>query len=238
MNNKPIVISNITKKYNNQTVLDNISCSLEQGETFGLIGLNGAGKTTLIKIILQLTKADSGSVTLFGRSADDVRSRYNISYLPEKFYPSKHLKGIEYLQFALSYYGQTLCENDAEQVAQELDLNPNTLYNKISSYSKGMGQKLGLVGAFLINRPLLILDEPMSGLDPVARIKLKQKLQTYKQAGNSIFFSSHILSDIDEICDRIGIIANNKLIYIGTAQKFKQQHIEQSLEESFLQVVS
>lgn len=236
--NTPIDIQNICKSYGRHVVLSDVTFSLKTGETFGLIGLNGVGKTTLIKVILQLTQADSGSITLFGEPAGNVQSRNHLSYLPEKFQPSKYLKGMEYLEFALSYYGQSLNREEAESLAAELDLAPEKLHNKISSYSKGMGQKIGLIGAFLVNRPLLILDEPMSGLDPMARIKLKQKMMDYKKAGNTIFFSSHILSDIDEICDRIGVIHDGKLRYTGTPQNFKKVYPASSLESSFLEAVA
>jgi len=101
-----------------------------------------------------------------------------------------------------------------------------------------MGQKLGLIGAFLVDAPFLILDEPMSGLDPRARILLKEKLLKSKAQGKTIFFSSHILSDIDEICDRIGVISNSKLIFIGTPQEFKRTHPEPTLEKSFLRAIA
>lgn len=109
--------------------------------------------------------------------------------------------------------------------------------SRTRAYSKGMGQKLGLVGAFLVDSSFLVLDEPMSGLDPSARIKLKNELLANKKAGKTIFFSSHILSDIDEICDRIGIIHDGKLHFIGTPQAFKDKMKETSLEQAFLRVI-
>lgn len=230
----PIAIDGVGKCYGKQRVLSDVSFSLKKGETFGLIGLNGVGKTTLIKMILQLIRANEGSVKLFGEPATDKESRKHLSYLPEKFQPSRYLKGMEFLEFALSYYGETLDKAEAEKTAEALDLDPKRLYDKISSYSKGMGQKVGLVGAFLVNRPLLILDEPMSGLDPLARIRLKKKMQEYKEAGNTTFFSSHILSDIDEICDRIGVIHDGGLQFLGTPAEFKRKFPAESLESSFL----
>src|SRR5262249_8373643 len=141
--------------------------------------------------------------------------------LPEKFAPSRYLKGGEHLSLALSYYKKHLDRAQAQQLAEELDLDPKVLDRKVGSYSKGMGQKLGLMGAFLIDQPLMILDEPMSGLDPRARVKLKDIMLREKAKGKTLFFSSHILSDIDEICDRIGIIHDSKLVYLGSAEKFK-----------------
>ncbi|MDG1287670.1 MAG: ABC transporter ATP-binding protein [Rickettsiales bacterium] len=234
----PLSIENISKAYGKHKVLDNLSLDLKSGEIFGLIGLNGIGKTTLIKCVLQLAHADSGNVTLFDTPAMIDSSRQNLAYLPEKFHPSKHLRGYEYLELCLDYYGLKLNKNEAMQTAQDLELDAKALGNRISSYSKGMGQKIGLIGAFLSKRPLLILDEPMSGLDPKARIALKKKLINYRNAGNTIFFSSHILADIDEICDRVAIIHDTKIRYLGTPSGFKDQYPDTSLEASFLKAIA
>ncbi len=235
---KPLEVKNITKRYGDNLVLDNISLSLEPGELFGLIGLNGVGKTTLIKNILDLTRPDSGEARIFGKSCMDASARTNISYLPEKFQPSRYLRGKEYLELSLAYFGKPFDMEQARQEAVRLDLDPQALENKVGSYSKGMGQKLGLIGAFLIDAPFLILDEPMSGLDPRARIMLKEKLLDCKARNKTIFFSSHILSDIDEICDRIGVISNSRLIFLGTPQHFKQTNKGETLEKSFLSAIS
>lgn len=230
----PLMIDNISKSYGAHKVLDRVSLTLNPGEIFGLVGLNGVGKTTLIKIILDLAKADEGGVQLHGVAHTHVRARDHLSYLPEKFQPSSYLHGMEYLSLALSYYRKPLDEVEARLMARKVDLDPDALPRKVKSYSKGMGQKLGLMGAFLADQPLLILDEPMSGLDPRARVCLKQLLLQMKQEGKTLFFSSHILSDIDEICDRIGVIHNGKLLFVGTAQDFKSQWKKADLEQAFL----
>lgn len=233
----PLTIDAISKTYGSHAVLENISFTLKPGEIFGLVGLNGIGKTTLIKIILDLSKADSGQARIFGQPGTTVKAREKISYLPEKFSPSRYLKGMEHLKLALSYYGQKLDTDLARQMAVDLDLDPAALDRKVGSYSKGMGQKLGLIGAFMVDQPFMILDEPMSGLDPRARIKLKDVMLRAKGQGKTLFFSSHILSDIDEICDRIGIIHNRSLVYLGTAKEFKPTFGEQSLERAFLRAI-
>lgn len=237
MNASPLSVRGIYKSYHKRVVLEDIAFSLRQGEIFGLIGLNGAGKTTLIKIILDLVRADQGDVTIFDTHALDIKARKRLSYLPEKFQPSRYLKGLEYLSLALSYYGKKLSIDAARQGAVDLDLDPGVLEARVGSYSKGMGQKLGLLGAFMIDASLFILDEPMSGLDPSARIKLKNMLMKTKQQGRTIFFSSHILSDIDEICDRIGVIHEGRLFFIGTPQEFKKRYGDHSLEKAFLRSI-
>jgi ABC-2 type transport system ATP-binding protein len=233
----PLVIDGISKSYGKQCVLQDVSFALKPGEIFGLVGLNGAGKTTLIKILLDLAKADKGNAHIFGKPSDKVEARSKLSYLPEKFSPSRYLKGSEHLSLALSYYGKKLDLQRAMTLAADLDLNPDVLTRKVGGYSKGMGQKLGLIGAFMVDQPFMILDEPMSGLDPRARIKLKEVMLQAKAEGRTLFFSSHILSDIDEICDRIGIIHDSKLVYLGTAAAFKPTFKEDTLERAFLRAI-
>lgn len=233
----PLMINGIHKTFNTNKVLEDISFSLEEGEIFGLIGLNGAGKTTLIKIILNLLNADKGNAKIFDLDSSSVEARSKLCYLPEKFQPSRYLKGREFLSFALSYYNRQLDLAQAKEMAAAFDLRPEMLDARVGAYSKGMGQKLGLLSAFLADVPFLILDEPMSGLDPSARIKLKRMLLDARKKGASIFFSSHILSDIDEICDRIGIIHNGKLLYVGTPQAFKKEYGDNSLEIAFLRSI-
>lgn len=238
MSSLPLSIINVSKKFGSQEVLKEVSFDLKKGEVFGLIGLNGVGKTTLIKGCLDLLKLDEGQIKMSDVPATEVTARSTLSYLPEKFQPPRQLKGTEYLSLALSYYKKKLDVERAKELAAMLDLDPDKLSSKISTYSKGMGQKLGLVGAFMVDQPFLILDEPMSGLDPSARIKLKKLLLAQKEAGKTVFFSSHILSDIDEICDRIGIIHDSALRYIGEPGSFKEQKNEASLEEAFLKLIS
>lgn len=238
MSASPLLVQAVHKSYDERKVLEDISFSLNAGEIFGLIGVNGAGKTTLIKIILDLINAEEGGIKIFDTPATTIDARRHLSYLPEKFQPSRYLKGMEYLSLALSYYGKKLDKDKAKKNAQALDLNPDVLTARVGSYSKGMGQKLGLLGAFMVDSKLLVLDEPMSGLDPSARIKLKEMLLAVRGEGKTIFFSSHILSDIDEICDRIGVIHDGKLFFIGTPAEFKAKYSEASLEKAFLRSIA
>jgi len=237
MTASPLLVQAVHKSYDERKVLEDISFSLNPGEIFGLIGVNGAGKTTLIKIMLDLVKAEEGGITIFDLAATNINARRHLSYLPEKFQPSRYLKGMEYLSLTLSYYGKKIDENKARENATSLDLNPSVLTARVGSYSKGMGQKLGLLGAFMVDAKLLVLDEPMSGLDPSARIKLKNMLLSSRKQGKTIFFSSHILSDIDEICDRIGVIHDGRLFFIGTPAEFKSKYAEASLEKAFLKSI-
>lgn len=230
----PIRVENVYKTFGEKLVLNDVSLEVGDNEIFGFIGLNGIGKTTLIKIIIDLLEHDGGGVELFGVDKILPEARKNIAYLPEKFQPSTQIKGVEFLKFISGFHKRKLDLELAKQIAQTLDLNPAALNLKIGNYSKGMTQKLGLLATFLSAAKLIILDEPMSGLDPRARIALKKQLVSYKKDGNSVFFSSHILSDIDEICDRIAILNNGKIVFIGKPSEFKEKHQETSLEKAFL----
>ncbi len=232
----PLKISEISKSFSSK-VLDQISFDVKPNEIFGFIGLNGIGKTTLIKIILDLLDQDHGEVEIFGVSRLLPSARKKVCYLPEKFQPSAHLKGEEFVKFVLDFYGKKFDTKKAQQICTSLDLNFEFLKQKVTKYSKGMTQKLGLLAVFLSEAELIILDEPMSGLDPKARIALKRELLAYKKAGKTIFFSSHILSDMDEICDSIAVLHNTKIAYYGTPQGFKKNHNEDSLDKAFLKEI-
>ena len=232
-----IDIKNLSKTFKKKQVLQNINFKINQGEIFGLIGVNGIGKTTLIKIILDLLKSDQGRVRIFGQDSEQRISRKNISYLPEKFQPSGYLKGREFLSLSMGYFNKAYDHDKALYFADALDLDAAALDNKIVKYSKGMSQKLGLISMFLSEAKLLILDEPMSGLDPHVRIRLKDLLKDYAKLGNTVFFSSHILFDIDEICQKIGVIHKGELNFLGTVSGFKKQHDADTLERGFLKLL-
>jgi ABC-2 type transport system ATP-binding protein len=233
----PLRIEHISKSFHNHKVLDDISLTLNEGEIFGLIGLNGIGKTTLIKIILGLLSEDAGDISLFDTAWKKIAAKKHLSYLPEKFQPSRLLTGRECLDLSMSYYDKPYVHEVACQEAEQLGLDPQALDRRVSSYSKGMGQKIGLIASLMVDTPLLILDEPMSGLDPKARIQLKTRLNKARKEGKTIFFSSHILADIEEICDRIAILHNATFQFLGTTASFKERYKNMSLEQAFLEVI-
>jgi ABC-2 type transport system ATP-binding protein len=232
----PLVVDGLSAGYGKKTVIHDIRFSVNPGEIFGLIGLNGAGKSTLIKAVLGLGQAQ-GKSSIFGVPSGPAASRADLAYLPEKFQPSPLLKGWEFLSLTLAYYGRKLDRDVAARLCANLDLDPAALDRSGKTYSKGMGQKLGLLGTMMIGLPLLILDEPMSGLDPRARIMLKDRLIDYRAQGHTIFFSSHVLSDIEEICDRIAIMHEGRLIFIGTPGDLIAQAGKSNLERSFLAMI-
>lgn len=237
MNESPLKISNISKSFDKK-ILSDIEFKVNGGEIFGFIGLNGQGKTTLIKIILDLLDQDEGEVEIFGVSKLFPDSRKSVFYLPEKFQPSSNQTGAEFISFALSFYNKKVAGEEVDHFCLQFDFDKNSLNKKIGKYSKGMVQKIGLISAFMSGCDLIILDEPMSGLDPLARVKLKKAITEYKILGKTVFFSSHILSDIEEICDSIAILHQSKLVYCGAPTKLIMQKKVNNLEEAFLSTIS
>jgi ABC-2 type transport system ATP-binding protein len=229
-----IRIEQVCSGYGPTQVLSAVTLSVQAGETLGLIGLNGAGKTTLLKSILMLVTPFAGSVQLFGDDHRDPASRARLAYLPERFQPPGPLSGHAILRLTQAFYRLRVGRGSAALLAEQLDLDPLALGRPVRSYSKGMAQKLGLLATLLTERPLLILDEPMSGLDPKARIRLKQQLAAYGAQGRTIFMSSHILADHDELCDRIAVLHRGRLGYVGSPAGLKQRHGAATLETAFL----
>lgn len=234
---KALDVSTITVAYGRKVVLDDFSLSVTAGETFGLMGLNGAGKTTLIKAILGLRGFTKGRIAIGGRDSADAESRRMLAYLPERFDPPPFLGGMEFVKFSLSLYNAPFDPSAVEAFAESLALDPAVLKNRVQTYSKGMRQKLGLMATLMTSCPLLILDEPMSGLDPLARAYLKDVLKAARADGRTIFLSSHVLSDMDEICDRVTVLHEGKLVYMGTPAGLRQTTGNDNIERAFLSVI-
>lgn len=232
-----LAVDGVTTRYGKLVALEDVSLAVHPGEIFGLIGLNGVGKTTLIKSVLNLVTPTAGRVSIFGRDHRDPTSRARIAYLPEKFQPSALVSGAEFVRFSLAYYGRRLRRDEAAAAAERLGLDTGALKKRVGQYSKGMSQKLGLLATFMTEAPLLILDEPMSGLDPKARILFKREVSAYRAAGRTVFLSSHILADVDEMCDRIGVLDDGRLAYLGTPRELKRRAGTTSLEQAFLEVI-
>ncbi len=233
----PLKISAISKSFGDKLVLDEVDFCVKKNEIFGFIGLNGVGKTTLIKIILDLLDEDSGEVKIFGVTKILPEARKKLFYLPEKFAPSPYLKGEEFLRFVLDFHAVKLDIERLRKLCLNLDFPFEMLKQKVTKYSKGMVQKLGLIATFLSEAELVILDEPMSGLDTKARIKLKRELLDYKNRGKTVFFSSHILLDMDEICDEIAVLDVQKIVFVGSPAVFKAKHKEVDLDKAFLRQI-
>ena len=205
----------------NQKVISLKNCSLTvyKGETFGLLGPNGAGKTTLLKLLLGIIRPTSGRGLLLGKPIGDRTIKQHIGYLPENPYLYDYLTGWEFLQLAAGLF-QIPQSVQRQRIPQLLELvglpQADARKKLLRRYSKGMLQRVGMAQA-LINEPdLVFLDEPMSGLDPVGRYQLREIILALKAAGKTIFFNSHVLSEVEQICDRIAILAQGELICSGS----------------------
>lgn len=230
-------IRGVTASYGRNVAIRDVSLDVARGSIFGLIGLNGAGKTTLIKTMLGLKRYDSGQVVLEEKDSLDVRSRRNVAYLPERFESPAFLSGREFIDFSLSIYNKRMPEESIRKICENLHLDYAVLANRAQTYSKGMRQKLGLIATLLTECPLLILDEPMSGLDPWARIMVKKALLDISKSGRTVFLSSHILSDLGEMCNQTAVLAEKKIVFKGTPKELCMAGHEDSLEKAFLNII-
>lgn len=197
--------------------LRDLNLTVQPGEAFGFIGPNGAGKTTAIKILMGLHSATSGSAQIFGTDVRESSARQRVGFLPERPYFYEHLTAREVLHF----YGQLFeMASDLRTERVELLLERVALSRfadvTLAKYSKGMLQRVGLCQALLHNPDLIVLDEPMSGLDPVGRALVRDLILEQREAGKTVFFSSHILSDVETICDRVAILVDGQLRECGT----------------------
>ena len=237
MNPPALEINHLTKRYGKLPVLESLTLSVTRGECFGLVGMNGAGKTTLIKCLLDFCDIDGGEIRIFDVPHRETRARRPLAYLPESFLPPHSLTGRDFVKYMLALREQPYNEAVTRAMCAALDLDVQALDRQARNYSKGMTQKLGLAAGFLSQAELFVLDEPMSGLDPKARALLKRQFATLKLAGKTLFFSSHVLADVEEICDRMAILHAGRLRFIGTPGECRAQYQADTLESAYLAAI-
>jgi len=204
-----------------KTALENLTIDVRRGEIFGLVGPNGSGKTTTLKLLLGLIKPTSGSVSVFGRGPNDVAVKQRIGFLPDGPYFYDHLNAYEVLDFYGKLFGYSK-EERTRRNAQMLDLvglNPADRQRVIRTYSKGMMQRVGLAQALLNDPELLFLDEPTTGLDPIGARAMKDAILQVRATGKTVLLCSHLLADVQAICDRVAIISEGHLVKFGTVQE-------------------
>lgn len=237
MSSDVLSLDHVSVAYGKLRAVNDVSLRVDAGEVFGLIGLNGAGKTSLIKCILGLRTQNDGTITVFGEPPASKAGRKSLAFLPERFEPPWFLSGMEFIKFSLKLYNQPFDEGQVIAYAKRLALDPNALKRRVQTYSKGMRQKLGLIGTVMTGCNLMILDEPMSGLDPMARALVKDMLMECRAQGRTIFFTSHILIDMDEMCSRIAVLHEGIVHFTGTPNDFKKSTGVDNLERAFLQSI-
>ena len=237
-----IQIKNLSKSYNkNEKIIKNLNLKIEDGEIFGFLGPNGAGKTTTIKMITGILDIDEGDIEIDGYniSKNPIEAKKCFGYVPDSPDMFLKLKGIEYLDFIADIYDVGLDERKEkiEKLTKIFEID-DVLNDKIQSYSHGMRQKIIIVGSLLHNPKNWIIDEPMIGLDPKSTYELKKIMKEITSQNNCVFFSTHILDVAEKLCDKIGIINNGKLIFVGTINEMKEELKEnKSLEELFMEII-
>ncbi|MBN2088899.1 ABC transporter ATP-binding protein, partial [candidate division KSB1 bacterium] len=235
-----IILDQVTKRYGNLLALDHVSFEINEGEIFGYIGPNGAGKTTTIKILVGLIREFSGKCAIANYSLPDniINIQQLIGYFPQDV----GFQEWRTVDHALQTFGRLsgMAENDLEprisEVLDLLDLS-EVRTKKIQKLSGGMVQKVGLAQALLHRPKLLILDEPLTGLDPASRFMIKQTLKELSKNGTTIFFSSHILSDVQDIATKIGILNKGRILKMGNLDELKSEFFQaREIEVSFSQI--
>jgi ABC-2 type transport system ATP-binding protein len=218
--------------------LENLSLDVYKGETFGLLGPNGAGKTTTIKLMLGLIRPTTGTVNIFGIQAGDPKALSRLGYLPENPYFYMHLTAMEFLEFAGLIFGMN-AKQRRERAKELLEMVSMSHAANIAvrKYSKGMMQRLGIAQSLMNDPELVFYDEPMSGLDPIGRRDVRKIMQGLKDRGKTVFFNTHLLPDVNELCDRIAVLSHGKLVGTGTVSEISQGSY-QNLEDYFMELVT
>ena len=213
------------------TVLDGLSLSVREGEIYGFLGPNGSGKTTTIKVLMGLIRATAGTAEIFGKPAGDVQIRRRIGFLPEAPYFYDYLTAEEFLTFYghLAGMGRDILEARVPQLLEMVGL-AEARARQLRKFSKGMLQRIGLAQALIHDPELVILDEPMSGLDPIGRKQVRDLILGLRDQGKTVFFSTHIIPDVEMICDRVGVIVKGKLLTTGRVDDLAGHGHTQSVE--------
>jgi len=230
-----IFIDKVSKSYHKDEIVKDISLEIKDGAVFGFLGPNGAGKTTTIKMLVGLSKPSRGSISIDEKNPAKPKTREMIGFMPEDPYFYDHLSGLELMRFCGQLFTDFRDKNNGYYLNILRNVGLFDAKNKmIRNYSKGMKQRLGLATAIVNDPDYIFLDEPLDGLDPIGRRQIKKIILNLKKQKKTIFFNSHILSDVEEICDRIGVIDKGKLVYAGGVKKFCGK---KTLEDRFVEVL-
>lgn len=232
-----VEIENLTKDYETGfwkkkkvRALDGLTLSVEGGQIFGFLGANGAGKTTTIKLLMRLIYPNNGSAKILGKDISDVSMHSRIGYLPENPYFYDYLTARELMDYCAELFGLSSNERKkrTENLLTRVGLEEKSWNRQLRKFSKGMLQRVGLAQALVNNPEVVFLDEPMSGLDPVGRRQVRDLIASLRDEGKTVFMSSHILSDIEALCDRVAILQKGKLAHTGRLEELREKSGEKS----------
>ena len=226
-----IEIENLVKDYEvgfwrkrRVRALDNLSLTVNQGEIFGFLGANGAGKTTTLKLLMRLIFPTAGTARILGHDISDISMHSRIGYLPENPYFYDYLTALEFLNFCGQVFGYSKSDrtNRAKELLTRVHLHESKWNTQLRKFSKGMLQRVGLAQSLVNDPEIVFLDEPMSGLDPIGRREVRDLIAALRQEGKTVFMCSHILSDIEVLCDRIAILKSGRLAHVGYLHQLQE----------------
>jgi len=230
--NEIVEINNLTKDYEvgfwrkrKVRALDGLSLTVNQGEIFGFLGANGAGKTTTLKLLMTLIFPTAGTARILGHDIGKTSMHSRIGYLPENPYFYDYLTALEFLNFCGQLFGFSKAEQSrrAKDLLTRVKLNETKWNTQLRKFSKGMLQRVGLAQALINDPEVVFLDEPMSGLDPIGRREVRDLISALRQEGKTVFMCSHILSDIEVLCDRVAILKSGRLAQVGYLDDLRRQ---------------
>jgi ABC-2 type transport system ATP-binding protein len=235
-----VEIENLSKDYEvgffrkrKVRALDKLSVTVNQGEIFGFLGANGAGKTTTLKLLMTLIFPTEGSARILGQDISDFSMHARIGYLPENPYFYDYLSAREFLNFCGQIFGFSSEERNrrSRDLLARVHLEESKWNTQLRKFSKGMLQRVGLAQALVNDPEIVFLDEPMSGLDPIGRREVRDLIASLRQEGKTVFMCSHILSDIEVLCDRVAILKKGRLAHVGYLEELRQQVSGENLLE-------
>jgi ABC-2 type transport system ATP-binding protein len=232
-----IQVQDVTKSYGVDFSLTNVSLTVQKGKIFALLGPNGAGKTTLVKLMLNLLHSDSGHISINGFDVNDKNSRMGLAFIPEKFnfFPFYTAEGV--LEFFGNMKGLvgTELKTQVKHALAELQIT-DLAKRKLSKMSKGQVQRVGLASILIGNNDLIVLDEPFSGLDPIGMRDLKEIIRKLKEQGKTLFINSHILLEMEQLCDEFAILNKGQLLHVGSVSAVLEQG--KTLDDFFYETVN
>jgi ABC-2 type transport system ATP-binding protein len=238
-----ISIRGLTKRYGKLVAVDRLDLEVRRGEVFGFLGLNGAGKTTTIRILLDLLRPTSGNAAVFGHDcqSDGLKARSAVGYLPGEMGIYSDLTGHEILKFLERMGGDGVSREHRQNLTERFELSDRDLSRKLREYSTGMKRKLGLIQAFQADPLLLILDEPTEGLDPLMQESFYELLADARNRGRTVFMSSHVLPEVERVCDRIAVLRKGEVVLLSSvedARKLASRNVRVAFQQEVAVPVS